>query len=54
MDGKDGVDDVRRKLLGQSAVQLRAKRCPRDGKEEFTVDFPFELELLEKLYTIIA
>lgn len=54
MDGKDGVDNIRRKLLGQSAVQLRAERRPRDGKEEFTVNCPFKLELLEELYTTIA
>ena len=49
LDGKDGIDNVRGELLGEGIVQLGGKRRPSDREEEFAVNGPRKLEIVEEL-----
>jgi hypothetical protein len=49
VNGKDSINNVGSELFGEGIVQLGGKRCAGDGKEEFSVNGPLKLEVVEEL-----
>jgi hypothetical protein len=52
VDGKDGIDDVRGELLGESTAQLCGEGGTGDRKQQLAVNGTLELEIVEELYVL--
>lgn len=49
VNGKDCIDNGWSEALGKDFVQFRSERGTSDGQQQFPVDFPVQLEVVQKL-----